>query len=584
MDETLSPAAALPQPPPSEFSHQRVPKEYWRLLPRWSSLNGVNRWDWLFALTFLAFAGVYFLGCLQQNYPMVILSGDGSNIASYAASLDHPDWFKADPVLGSIYTIGVYATIHLPLIRALARLNGDYGLASIWLVFPETFLQLLGFYILGKVIFKNRFWAFLLALMTAMTVYKKIGMGEIWGVWWNALPRVTFQSLLPFLLALVFIWKDHPGRWPWLMVFSGLLVYVHPISAPTWGFAIWLSLWLLLPKDWGRRRRILVMLGLGGLFLVAITPFTINYLSHQVRDKVVDYQTVMTILQTYSPLNIPAALIFFLKNMTLNLLLPVALAGFVATWLLRRSDRLPVKVVLVWMAGLFITCLLLPFIEQIVTQQLHILPLETELVRGIRYFVPLLLLFWLWPLAEATPRLVKPQACLAVLASGILLLCFWGVTNRTDLGYIHKTLSCFLKVQVVCPSSHPIDGLIDALRNQTSPGEGIFFFNQNGNDISQSLSVRYAALRPLVYSGLDSGMLNYSNRSSLPAWLKITQMVEALRSMTDPVERLKGLISLAKSLKAKYLVIDFMVAPEALSNLPVTITMQNNSYILLQLR
>ena len=278
------------------------------------ALPGVNRWDWLAVITFLAFAGLYFLGRLQGNYPVVILTGDGGNIASYAAALDHPGWFNNDPALGASNNIGIYATIHIPLIRLLHRLTGDYGLAYSWLVLPQTFLQLLGFYILGRVLFKNRFWAFLLAFLTAMTVIN-IGLGEIWGVWQDALPRVTFQSLLPFLLALVLVWKDHPGRWIWLMVFAGLLVYVHPISAPAWGLAIWLSLWLLQPKGWSWKRRLLVMLGLGVLFLAIITPYAITYLSYRGRDQAADYNIVMTVLQTYSPanlLNVPAALGSFL--------------------------------------------------------------------------------------------------------------------------------------------------------------------------------------------------------------------------------------------------------------------------------
>ena len=261
-------------------------------------MKKINRWDLAFTLVFLAFAGVYFLGRLQANYPIVILTGDGGNIASYAAALDHPGWFQADPALGNSSNIGIYATIHIPLIRALYRLTGDYGLAYAWLVLPQTFLQLLGFYILGLVIFKNRFWAFMLAFLTAMTVIN-IGLGEIWGVWQDALPRVTFQSLLPFLLALTLVWKDRPGRWPWLMLFAGLLVYVHPISAPAWGLAIWLSLWLLQPKGWSWKRRSLVMLGLGFLFLLVLTPYALNYLSYRGRDQSADYNTVMVILQNY---------------------------------------------------------------------------------------------------------------------------------------------------------------------------------------------------------------------------------------------------------------------------------------------
>ena len=148
-------------------------------------MKNVNRWDWLIVLIFLAFATVYFLGRLQGNYPVVILTGDGGNIASYAAALDHPSWFQNDPALGASNNIGIYATIHIPLIRALKALTGDYGLAYAWLVLPQTFLQLFGFYILGRVLFKKRFWAFLLAFLTAMTV-TTIGLGEIWGVWQDA--------------------------------------------------------------------------------------------------------------------------------------------------------------------------------------------------------------------------------------------------------------------------------------------------------------------------------------------------------------------------------------------------------------
>jgi len=584
LEENQPPVTDLPPPLPSDVQ------------PKMSQLNrpplqqkyapaGINRWDWVAIFTFLIFAVVYFLGRLQGNYPVVILTGDGGNIASYAAALDHPGWFQADPVLGDSKNIGIYATIHIPIIRALNHLTGDYGLAYAWLVLPQTFLQLLGFYLMGRVLFRNRFWAFVLAFLTAMTVIN-IGLGEIWGVWQDALPRVTFQSLLPFLLTLTLVWKDRPGRWHWLMLLAGLLVYVHPISAPAWGMAIWLSLWLLLPKVWTWKRRILMMLGLGILFLLVLTPFAMNYLSYRRQDQAADYNTIMAILQTYSPknlLNVPAALGGFLWNMTRSLLLPVALAGFTATWLLKRGERTPIKLVLLWMAGLFIASVLIPLIEQIIEQRLHILPLETELVRCIRYFVPLLLLFWIWPLAEWTRRSVNPLARRAAIALGILLLGFWSATNRPAVRDIFQTFVCFTKVRLVCPAPGPLNELILTLRSQTQPGEGVLVFNEDTAYVSQSLSVRYAALRPLVYTVRDSGMLGYGNRSALPGWLATTQQMDTLRAVTDPQERLAGLVPLAGSLGATYLVVDFDVELERLSELPVSVVMQNDGYCLLKL-
>jgi len=516
---------------------------------------------------------------------VVILTGDGGNIASYAAAMDHPDWFRNDPALGASNNIGIYATLHIPLIRALNHLTGDYGQAYAWLLLPQTFLQLLGFYILGRVLFRNRFWSFILAFLTAMTVID-IGLGEIWGVWQDALPRVTFQSLLPFLLALTVIWKDRPGRWPWLMVFAGLLVFAHPISAPAWGLAIWLSLWLLQPKDWNWKRRILIMLGLGVLFLAALSPFVINYLSYRGRDQAADYNTVMAILQAYSPanlLNVPAALGDFLSNMTRSLLLPVALVGFTATWLLKKRDRTLVKIVLLWMTGIFIASVLIPFVERMVEQRFHILPFETELVRCIRYFVPLLLLFWIWPLVEWTSRHITPLARRAAIGLGIVLLGFWSATNRPEVRDIFKAIQCFTKTQLVCPGSRPIDELIIALRTRTRPGEEVLFFNQEAAYTSQTLSVRYEAVRPMVYTSRDSGLMSYGNRAALPAWMKITRKWEALRAMNDPQGRLAGLISLAEELKADYLVIDFDVASEILSALPLKVLFHNDGYTLIQL-
>ena len=547
--------------------------------------TGVNGLDWLAVLIFITFAVLYFLSRLQGNYPVVILSGDAGNIASYAAAADHPAWFASDPAIGSAGNAGVYATVHIPLIRLLERLTGDYGLAYAWLALPQTFLQLLGFYVLGRVLFKNRFWAFLLAFLTAMPVLN-IGLGENWGVLQDALPRVTFQSLLPFLLALVLVCKDSPRRWPWLMVFAGLLVYAHPISAPAWGLAIWLSLWLLQPKAWTWKRRVLVMLGLGLVFLAALTPFTLNYLSYRGRDQGADYTTVMTIIQTYMPANlldVPAALAAFLWNMTRSLLLPLALVGLVVTWLLKKSDRTPVKVVLLWMAGIFLTSIIVPFGERLVEARLQILPLETELVRCIRYFVPLLLLFWLWPLAELTQRLEKPKIRLAVMALGVVLFAFWGGTHRPAVGDMLDTLACFTRGQLVCPTERPLDELILTLRAETQPGEGVLFFTEDVAYTSQTLSVRYEALRPMVYTQRDAGTYSYADRSALPAWLETTNQWEALRAMTDSSARFDGLVSLAESLKADYLVIDFPVAPETLSSLSVTVILQNDVYTLFKL-
>ena len=236
------------------------------------------------------------------------------------------------------------------------------------------------------------------------------------------------------------------------------------------------------------------------------------------------------------------------------------------------------------MAGIFITSVLIPLAEQGIESRFHILPLETELVRGIRYFVPLLLLFWIWPLAEWSARLANPRARGATIALGILLFGFWSGTNRPAVRDIFQTFICFTKARLVCPAPDPLNGLILGLRAQTQPGEGVLVFNEDTAYVSQSLSVRYAALRPLVYTLRDSGILGYSNRSALPGWLETTRQMDTLRAVADPRKRLEGLVALADHLGAIYLVVDFNLTPGMLIDLPVSVVMQNDAYTLLKLR
>ncbi len=546
------------------------------------------RWnpvDWLAVLIFLVFSAWFFLGRMQGNFPITILTGDAGNIASYAAARDHPDWFTSDAVLGENSRFQVYATVHIPLIRALNRLTGDYGQASAWLVLPQTFLQLLGFYLLGRVLFKDRLWAFLLAFLTAMTV-RSIGLGEIWGIWHDSLPRVVFQSLLPFLLVLVLIWKDHPARWPWLMVFAGLLVYVHPISAPAWGLAIWLSLWLLIPHQWSPARRITILLGLGLLFLVVIAPFAFNYLSYRGIEPQLTYETVMPLLLATSPANlfdVPAAGMDFLWQQTRSLLIPLALVGFILTWRLKKNDRKEIRIVLTWMAGILITSILIPLVERFIESRFQILPIETEFLRGVRYFVPLLLLFWLWPLASLTAAARRWTARVGIFLIGIMCVGFWGATNRPAIGDMIDVLDCFSKGKLVCVTSSPLTDLLTAVQGSTRPGEGIFFYNQDLAATSQSLSVRYAALRPLVYSYRDSGILGYGSRATLPAWLETTRQVETIRSLSDPVDQVEYLAMLALSLEARYLIYDQPLSEQDNATLPGEVLYQNELYTLIAL-
>jgi hypothetical protein len=552
-----------------------------------SVLPRLNRWDALVILFFLGFAALYFLGRLQSNFPYIILSGDAGNITSIAAAQAKPDLFRGDPVLGDPTMTGFYATIHIPIIKALAPLaGGDFAWAFTWLVGPHVFLQLLGFYLLGRALFRGRSWAFLLALLTAMP-FLDVGVGEMWGVWRDALPRITFQTVLPYLLALVVVWRNQPRRWPWLMILAGLMVFLHSISTPAWGLAIWLGLWLYHPAAWKWPKRLGVMFGLGLLFLLALSPFAINFLSYQSRGASPDYDLVMTVIRTYLPenlLNVPAAFGGFLWAATRSLLLPLALLGGWILWRYGRPERRLVGMVILWGAGIFATAIVLPLGERIVESALRIPPIDTELVRGMRYFVPWLLIFWLWPLVELSPRFVNPKAARAMLLVGVLLLGGWTVTHTPEGRKMVEALTCLSHRQLVCGDARDSTGFITTLREQTPPGAKIFNFNQNDNSTSNALSIRYNALRPMVYTVRDAGLFLYANRAAYTAWLPTTRQVDAIQLLTDPNERLARLVPIAQQYQADYLSVDFSLEGVDLKGYPVELVWKNNSYTLLKLR
>jgi hypothetical protein len=228
-------------------------------------------------LVFAALALAYTASVWCGTTPYVGLAGDAANIATFVAARAHPELFPRDPVLADPQNYRFYATIHLPLIRALGAIVGSYGTAFLLLLPLHAWFQLTGFYALGMALFASRPWAVVLAAANAVTLH--LPLGEIWGLWPDALPRVTFQALLPFLLAAACRWRSQPRAWPWLMLAMGALTYVHPVSFPAWALAIWLGFWPFLPAGWRVHERAACLVLLGLVCSAVAAPFAWLYVS-----------------------------------------------------------------------------------------------------------------------------------------------------------------------------------------------------------------------------------------------------------------------------------------------------------------
>jgi hypothetical protein len=543
--------------------------------------------DWLIILLFALLAFIYQLSVSSHGFPTVILGGDAANIASFAAGRAFPNLFDGDAILGNLNNIGLYVTIHLPLAIGLEKLLGNFGLAYSVLLFPHVFLQFFSYYLLGRVLFGNRYWAFLFSMATSAPM--ALAGGEVWGVVGDGMPRFTYQVLIPFMLILLLSsWRKRPQRWPWIMVAAGLMAFIHPVSTPTWAFALWLGFWPIMPSAYDIRRKLLEMLRLGIILMLALLPYVSIYLTyHKGGQGNTDYDLVYNILMNYFPydlLNIPAAVGVLIKATSQFGLLWYGLAGLLLTFLLFKSERGRIVQMLTWMAGIAFVTILIPLVEQSIERAFRIIPLQTELMRGMRYLVPFLFIFWFYPLAELTNRAARTRLTHTVFAVGTLLTLSWLVLNPPyPITAIPQVVQCWSQGRLICPDQTDYADALTYIRNDTPENAKFVVFLTNR---WSGIEVRYLGLRPMSYAYKDRGQLAFTNLEALRIWNYYLQRENAIYSRNNsPTLELQQqrMIDFARDAEANYLLTDFPFPTDVQTRLDVTAVYQSGTFSILKI-
>lgn len=522
--------------------------------PEAAGIRVISLSDGVIIAGFVLCGVIYQFAHLSNRAPYVILYGDAANIATFAAARDHPELFKGDELLGDPDYSGWYPTIHVRLIRALAPISHDYGMAFMSLLGLHTFLLGTGFYVLGRVVFTNRYWAFLLAVASMM--YVELNLGEFWGLYRHPIPRTTFQAVLPFVAAAAYKWRRRTERWPFIMIAAGLLIYVHPVSAPAWGLAFWLGLLVFLPDRWRFATSVGAMLSLGVLFLTVTVPMLWHYLGHQDMGAAVgSYAAVHRIIAArFQPgyLDLGRALEdFCVKWASIPgrwIIWPWACFGAAFLLILRRRERRSVCVVLLWLAGILLTSVVLPGIDLAVARANHSFPVQYDLVRGIRYLIPFLLLFSLWPLAEmdkhfhAVGSRIGARSCMAVGALLVAAWCYWHPPISPA-----RLVRCWLSGRIACGwVSEPVADALRAVRELVPPGSPILA-------TELQLPIRYFSLRPSVWSYKDGGVLAYVDHDQLMEWNARKREISIAILTESTGLRLQRLAALARRTGARFL-------------------------------
>ena len=390
-----------------------------------------------------------------------------------------------------------------------------------------------------------------------------VGFGTYWGVFWDPQPRFAFQALLPFLLAATLLWHSKPSRWPWLMVAAGLLIYVHPVSTPAWAFAIWLSLVLAIPGSLKNGKHLAYLFSLGFLFLLATAPFLYNYLAHHAHGQVTgaEYETVRALMQEWYGrdfLNIPNGLRrFAMRWLWLRMFFWLfAGAGVLYLFFYFRRCRPRLRMIIHWAAGIALISIILPYVEQEICRVLQMIPPEIDLGRGIRYFVPLMLLLFLWPLAATEKRWGRraPAVRRAARTFGALLVAvwiYWHPVLRLD-----PWTDCWRSGRLMCRPEAWDEKLeaLDAVRSETVPGSRFL-------PGALALELRYYALRPVVHTRKDKGLLSYTDHAAFLTWNDLHKRRGAIAEIEDRGERFAAWRALGAELRAEYLLLDRVDLP-----------------------
>lgn len=530
---------------------------------------------------FMLFSVMYSLGRWNGTTPFLFLSSDAANISAFAAGLDSPDLFEADELLGNQESFQFYRTIHIPVWRMLEKITGDYGTAALSTLPVHVFLHLLGFYILGVAIFRNRFWAFIFAILTIFKI--KINLGTFWGISPDAIPRFTFQALLPFVLAAAYYYRTNYRAWPFILGVAGLLIYIHPVSAPAWGFSIWFSFWLFLPPSWSLLKRLSHMFVVGLVFLIVAAPFLANYLGNHAHGEFENINSVHEAMRyRLAPgfLDVRIALRDYLEILSTHNFPFLAAIGFLllAAISYKRNMR-DVVFVSLWAFGLIFVALFIPYIEQRVAEHFNSNPVEIDLVRNIRYLIPLMHLFCIWPLALISNRLLKSGFSLSRYAAlGVTAVCGFLLLHCSfpaDWAFIDNTVRSWRAGNLIPPTPERWQYQVQVFKDiKRVVPEGAPILPVGEREINP-LAIRFYAKRPVVHARKDGGVFSYSSYNKLLQWRVHEEQLAEIEKISDLKLRTTKLAAFSRKLGAKYLIVNYHPPADYLLPEHLSIVYQN---------
>lgn len=472
----------------------------------------------IFALVALG----YFLLVVSKPWPLALSWTDPANVASFVAGWLHPERFGSDPILADRSNYSFYLTVLIPIVMVLNLLLRDIGASYAAMMFPLVFLQLLGFWRLGLLLYGKNFPAVVLSLTSLAPVYI-FGASDLWGVLDEPLTRMAYGAVFPFILLLFLRYCSGRCAPLWLFAVCGLSIYAHPPSAPPVAFGLWCGCFAIRSFS---RFDLAIMLLSGIVFVVLAMPLALIFAAHPMPN--LDWHGLIAKHYTDAW--------FALRSLVDGwgaswIVWIVGLSGYLVTYYFRPAQRSLVLFFVFFVFGLITASFGVSWIDQQIAVAFNRAPVQLDLIRGLRFLIPVLLVGAVWLLLVASQQLSEAVPAFpwrqTGAASMVLLLLFWWSEHPSAMSEAAAN---------IVEGSRSHRGQRD--RDRATVLERLKRWKADtkvlvmGDDLL-ALSVRYAALQPVVMVSKDLNVIRYSGgaKEKENEWDEFSRLRELLKTV-----------------------------------------------------
>lgn len=544
--------------------------------------------DIVCVVVFGLYAALSFLGKWEGLTPSPELWSDAATVASFAAANDHPENFVSDTLLGNPKDAAPYKLFPLPLLSVLTKLTGDYSLSLLILLPVSIFLQLLGFYLLGKRLFYNPIFGVVLSILCAVNI--QYGAGDYWGFFTDPQPRFMYQAVFPFVILLFFHFFEKPKYWPLVMLAAGVAGYIHFLSSPVLPFILWLGFFISKPEGLKFTKKLGFQAINAMVYLLTMIPVMPIFLQNTAEPEISTINMISQTASTVSNTNIvferiTSVAVSYFNTLNIHRILIPFVLGILLVFLINRRQKRNLLVISIWILGILFISLGFPFLFRPFEEFFTLLPITFDLTRELRYTYPLYYIVVLFGMEGIILIFKEKVGWKRITVIGLLItgLAIWLVNSEKIFNVspyffenpVAKEIKCLKEGRLFCPIPARLNEVevMVYLRDHTPITNKVMAIP----NYRLTEQIRYGGLRTSSLSIGDTARLGFSATD----FSNLTSMYEEYKSMKDPDKgkEFDQFVSFACKLDTDYLLADMTIPLEVIKkNGRINLEMSNDDY------